>query len=188
MSSPLTPSYFRPQETRSIYAGRTPDGDKVAIRISLRVTTQPTLSVYHEPVAQHSPVLSISGDVWRRHVGMHRNPTGWGQVVDTFALVRQDRAHAATGALAGELSRSDRLFLLRMWREYHLNDMQAACAHQEGVRHDQIDWQAERTFGCPQGYRYGSRWLYRPIPAEDLLRLSEIVNRFARTTESESGS
>ena len=48
--------------------------------------------------------------------------------------------------------------LLDIWQTYHLNDMQAGCQHQ---------WDSRPPVGaeCPEcGYRYGSKWNYRPIP------------------------
>lgn len=48
----------------------------------------------------------------------------------------------------------DDLYALRWLDYWHLNAMQAACAHMtHGVR-------------CPfSGYRYGTAWLVRPLPA-----------------------
>lgn len=53
------------------------------------------------------------------------------------------------------------LEILRLWQNYHLNEMHAGCEHQKkGSPVGDV---------CPVcGYRYGSAWLYREIPENDL--------------------
>lgn len=64
----------------------------------------------------------------------------------------------------GKLCEEDKtiyLEIFRLWKNYHLNGMNAGCEHQK-----------KGTPGggvCPIcGYRYGSAWLYREIPKKDL--------------------
>lgn len=64
----------------------------------------------------------------------------------------------------GKLCEKDKelyLEIFRLWKNYHLNGMNAGCEHQK-----------KGTPGgeaCPVcGYRYGSAWLYREIPEKDL--------------------
>ena len=64
----------------------------------------------------------------------------------------------------GKLCKKDKatyLEILRLWKNYHLNGMNAGCEHQkEGSPAGSV---------CPVcGYRYGSAWLYREIPEKDL--------------------
>ena len=64
----------------------------------------------------------------------------------------------------GKLCKKDKttyLEILRLWKNYHLNGMNAGCEHQkEGSPVGSV---------CPVcGYRYGSAWLYREIPEKDL--------------------
>ena len=64
----------------------------------------------------------------------------------------------------GKLYKKDKatyLEILRLWKNYHLNGMNAGCEHQkEGSPVGSV---------CPVcGYRYGSAWLYREIPEKDL--------------------
>ena len=64
----------------------------------------------------------------------------------------------------GKLCEKDKatyLEILRLWKNYHLNGMNAGCEHQkEGSPAGSV---------CPVcGYRYGSAWLYREIPEKDL--------------------
>lgn len=53
--------------------------------------------------------------------------------------------------------------------EWHLNGLQAACAHQ-AVVWDETPYRQpslDRTMPCPtSGYRYGTAWLARPMPPE----------------------
>ena len=64
----------------------------------------------------------------------------------------------------GKLCEKDRaiyLEIFRLWKNYHLNGMNAGCEHQkEGTPVGEV---------CPVcGYRYGNAWLYREIPEKDL--------------------
>lgn len=64
----------------------------------------------------------------------------------------------------GELCEKDRaiyLEIFRLWKNYHLNGMNAGCEHQKkGTPGGEV---------CPIcGYRYGSALLYREIPEKDL--------------------
>lgn len=64
----------------------------------------------------------------------------------------------------GKLCEKDKaiyLEIFRLWKNYHLNEMNAGCEHQkEGTPVGEV---------CPIcGYRYGSAWLYREIPEKDL--------------------
>lgn len=64
----------------------------------------------------------------------------------------------------GKLCKKDKatyLEILRLWKNYHLNGMNAGCEHQKvGSPVGSV---------CPVcGYRYGSAWLYREIPEKDL--------------------
>lgn len=64
----------------------------------------------------------------------------------------------------GKLCEKDKatyLEILRLWKNYHLNGMNAGCEHQKEV--------SPVGSVCPVcGYRYGSAWLYREIPEKDL--------------------
>lgn len=54
--------------------------------------------------------------------------------------------------------------LLDIWEQWHLNDMRAGCCHQRA-----LGWNKDEHLGkpCPAcGYRYGSSWLFEPVPNE----------------------
>ena len=72
-----------------------------------------------------------------------------------------------------------------LWRKYHLNDLKAGTLKQEEYlislgEYINYDWACEelKKVGLYEddGYRYGSAWLYREIPIEDLKRIKEIIN------------
>ena len=53
--------------------------------------------------------------------------------------------------------------LLEVWKQYHLNDMQAGCEHQRAIGIK------ECGTVCPEcGYSYGSAWLTVEVPANVL--------------------
>lgn len=52
--------------------------------------------------------------------------------------------------------------LIAIWERWHLNDLQAGCAHQR-----KLGWNAKDHLNqpCPAcGYRYGNAWLFEPVP------------------------
>ena len=87
---------------------------------------------------------------------------------------------------------SDPLFrtLYRLWKRYHLNDMHVGTETQEkaierwqkeGHRYDYGEvCEYLKSIGLYEdnGYRYGSGWLYRPIPEEDLEIIKSIIKTY----------
>lgn len=70
----------------------------------------------------------------------------------------------------GKLREKDKtiyLNIFRLWKNYHLNEMNAGCEHQkENTPVGEV---------CPVcGYRYGSAWLYREIPDEDIKAIKHL--------------
>jgi hypothetical protein len=79
--------------------------------------------------------------------------------------------------------------IINLWRKYHLNDMHAGTIEQEEAIHNAIDTGVLKDYdytkvveylksinlyeveyeGKP--YKYGTGWLYRPIPSEDIKRI-----------------
>lgn len=75
-----------------------------------------------------------------------------------------DEPKVLKAVMHGKLCEKDKaiyLEIIRLWKNYHLNDMNAGCEHQKkGTPVGET---------CPVcGYRYGSAWLYREIPEKDL--------------------
>jgi hypothetical protein len=69
-----------------------------------------------------------------------------------------------------------------LWQRWRLNQMRAACAHMDLP--DDPSYDARRNIVCPvTGYRYGSAWLYEPIPESviaEIRRLEEVASRAER--------
>lgn len=64
----------------------------------------------------------------------------------------------------------DRLFAI--WKQYHLNDLQAGCEHQQA-----LGWTSKEHLSkvCPMcGYAYGSAWLYKEVPETVLEELCQL--------------
>lgn len=71
--------------------------------------------------------------------------------------------------------------VVALWHRWHLNDMQSGCIHQESRyqadARERPAWNNEYTGStgdtlsgpCAEcGYRYGTAWLYEPLP-DDIL-------------------
>lgn len=75
--------------------------------------------------------------------------------------------------------------IYRLWNEHHLNDMNAGTRKQdnilrlEGLENAQYSHKVEalRANGLlvDNGYRYGTGWIYREIPADDLAIIKSII-------------
>ena len=67
--------------------------------------------------------------------------------------------------------------ILKIWDEWHLNDMQPNCIHQKALNCNNGDFTkqaAVETKKCPLGYDYGSKWLVKELPdkvKDDIIKL-----------------
>jgi hypothetical protein len=62
--------------------------------------------------------------------------------------------------------------LVELWKEWHLNDLQAGCEHQRA-----LGWTSEVHLSepCPTcGYKYGTAWLFKAVPVDVLEELQRI--------------
>ncbi len=212
--------------TRDIYAGRTPDGSRVFVEFRLDGTPAtaakpgsgetvpiPKLDINHQPVPPGSPIFAITGHTYRKGANLETDDwdTG-GQISSTLSTVRRRNMLYADGknrpgnpahkaATTPELTDAEIRFLASCWTDYHLNDMTAACAHQQAdpfFRSEQelgnqylpsslhsynVEYHPSTTltYGCPLQYRWGSAWLYTPIPDAVWDRLTALAERFPRT-------
>lgn len=75
--------------------------------------------------------------------------------------------------------------IYRLWKLYHLNDMHAGTERQEKALELVKKLHVNYTERCDylksvgllhdDGYLYGSAWLYREIPSDDLKSIKEII-------------
>lgn len=100
------------------------------------------------------PALSICADIYR---GGH--DVGGGQSLDTVRRVAT-HGHPSKEWPVGRI-----LYLLAVWDHWHLNDVQAGCSHQREMGWRNYDKHPGEP--CPIcGYKYGSAWLYAPLPQD----------------------
>ena len=78
--------------------------------------------------------------------------------------------------------------IYRLWKLYHLNDMHAGTVKQEEFLNqhfkdryhsyeESIEVLQKVNLLIDDGYRYGSSWLYRPIPKNDLEEIKELLTK-----------
>ena len=137
--------------------------DYLFLDIRLRTDDQEWETTTHEIVT--GPMcLSICGTVWKTRA-RRGDCYAAGQCREDFA--------SPDLVLDGAIDAAELAKLLRVWDRWHLNTMRAGCEHQE-VPPDMPTEQRLRSIPpCPvTGYRWGSKWLTEPLPAE--------VEQFAR--------
>lgn len=137
-----------------IFLGRTPDGERVYVTIRVYHRSGHFQTVDHAPVGAFDE-LSITGEVYRPRA---RTASGAGQV-------RAEIRAVLAGKLAPGVSEDDVRTIIAAF-PYHLNGLNAGCAHVEPVGKDINEW-LDRTPACPvpeTPYRYGTAWLVAPLP------------------------
>lgn len=153
-----------------VLIGRTPDGSRVRVTVELKDLhggwdIDTTETVEHAEIGPFRR-LSISALGYSKH---RRVADSAGQIIDMAELV----AHG--GEVASGLRRQDVARLVEIWREWHLNDMTAGCAHQTPPVGSTLSERLDQTPPCPvTGYRFGSKWLVRPLPEALVTELREL--------------
>lgn len=161
------------------YVGRTSDGDRLWIEIRLEPQSgRGFKSIEHEDVEGEFYRLSICGSGLYKGSRTRGDIDFGGQCVDMLADVTKLERPWTAEQLAD---------LLEIWKEWHLNDTTAGCAHQTPVyAEDQYGRNVpslELTPPCPEtGYRYGHAWLIRTLPADVLARVREHMDRLDSTS------
>ena len=112
------------------------------------------------------PVLSISGDVLNSR---GTDDVICGQCLDELLPYFKNNAKFKE--------------IYRLWKLYHLNNLHAGTEAQENLlkEHHVTNYQEacdllkKHHLYKDNGYRYGSGWLYRSIPENDLKKIIEII-------------
>lgn len=108
--------------------------------------------------------FAASGTVWNH---THTDCYTAGQCLDDIAGYVKDKRFKE---------------ILRLWKNHHLNDMHAGTEKQEkALEGFQGNYSAKceylKSIGLYEddGYKYGTAWLYRAIPADDLAKMKELL-------------
>lgn len=85
--------------------------------------------------------------------------------------------------------------IYRIWKKYHLNDSHAGTQKQEKILKQKnkkllyadnykqaCKYLEEQNLLYDGGYKYGSSWLYQPIPEYTLKRIKDILKKYNNKT------
>lgn len=157
------------QET---FIGRTRDRERVTVEFELESLTKPVETTEHETVYVGRR-FSATGAVYAPG---DREPHAAGQCLDVLLNV----CDPAPGIAVADI-----FSLHAIWQRWHLNDMRPACAHMP--RAEWLKRDANGQVSCTEnvcwagtGYRYGTSWLYEPIPSHvvtEIQRLTQLVTQ-----------
>jgi hypothetical protein len=155
---------------KGLFIGRTDDGDRLYLDVLIRqLPTAPRQTVEHDTV-DGGEELSIVGALYHGS-----RDVGGGQCIE------RARSVLAGGRVAPGADPADVRLIVDVWERWHLNAMRAGCAHvkaAEGVlsTRERLD----NTPPCPiTGYRWGSAWLYEPLPGSVVEELTAACRRVA---------
>lgn len=116
------------------------------------------------------PVLSICGSIWN---SKHTDIVCGGQCLDEMK----------------RFLNKDELFnkLYRLWKFWHLNDMCPGTECQENALIAKFNKIPDYDTACEylksvnlyedDGYKYGTKWLYRAIPEDDLKIIKNLLTK-----------
>lgn len=142
------------------------DGSRFYLTLNLRHSERSNAqTVEHEPITEYDSVTFMGAIA----EGRRKNATTTGQIVGL--LTYRDEFKPVNGFTEDDLQN-----IVQIWHEWHCNDMNAACAHMGPGALKR--WQ-ETGIGdvCEtSGYRYGSAWLVKPLPAEVVAKVREIAS------------
>ena len=147
--------------------------DKVAYTSKRRVNL-PTIEMEltYKNNDTSKPILSIRGYLWN---ATHTHIVRGGQCLD--------KLNEFSSLKCNPLFKR----LYRLWKQYHLNDMHYGTVKQEQALNNYCvqnrcysyrhECQYLESIGLlvDNGYKYGSSWLYRPIPDEDLKEIESLL-------------
>ena len=143
------------------FVGRTEEGNGVYVQYEIRYCDKEAVTIAHRKVDGFAS-LSISGVVRKGRVVVRM-----GQIRGSLA----DVVTPADGFTLAELAR-----IGEIWDEWHLNDMESHCAHQD----KSVKWDVVRECSLT-GYRAGTAWLLRELPNDVV---AEVHNLFGASVSA----
>lgn len=162
---------------REIVLGKTADGDVMTVEIALRpLTERPRQTVDHKWVTHEGgKELSICGTLYRKGVKTDAAILSAGQNLDDVLTLTQWQNPWTPDELVE---------LHDIWKRWHLNDMRAGCEHQTKIVYESSRYGRRVNINgtteaneCPVGYKYGSAWLYEPLPDDVIERIHVFQRR-----------
>lgn len=144
------------------FVGRTEEGNGVYVQYEIRYCDKEAVTIAHRKVDGFAS-LSISGMVVRKGgtPKRDRDVVCAGQTRGSLA----DVVTPADGFTLAELAR-----IGEIWDEWHLNDMESHCAHQD----KSVKWDVVRECSLT-GYRAGTAWLLRELPDDIVTEIHDLL-------------
>jgi len=153
-------------------------GEKFGYRQSLPITIEIKLKQ-----TEKGEALSICGNIWKPK---RTDIVEGGQCQDTIREALNEGKIKLKG-----YTEADILKLLDIWDRWHLNDLRAGCEHQRALiplykkekgedffdvsNYDEIIKLPEFKKCSICGYKYGTAWLFEPLPKEVISFIRELV-------------
>lgn len=149
---------------RNVLVGRNDMGEKYYLNIELVTNFRECETVNHE---------KITNPQWLSFTGYGVSPRGSLQYDrGVFSAGQNDRMLLEITKPAEGFTLDSIREIYNLWQEWHLNDMKSHCAHQDKA----VAW--DEVAPCPvTGYKAGSAWLTKPLPAEIIEQVSALVVR-----------
>ena len=153
------------------YSGNGKKTNRVTIEAELKQIKNLSFTTDTEPIKEYY-TFSASANIWQ---GNNRDIDAGGQMVD----------EAASYFPENEIAQR----LKEIWEKYHLNDLNAGTEKQSNCLDEykkvNPEWRYEYTAACTileevdlledSGYKYGSKWLVRPIPETIVEEIKELL-------------
>ena len=147
-----------------VLLGRTADGARVFVTVETSEHTGNSQTTEHDPISAWTRI-SITGHVTEKYC---REWSQGGQIESVLERIKD---------FAPGWNNPKVQHLAAIWRRWHLNDVQAGCAHMDLPADASYD--ARKDIRCPvTGYKYGSAWLVLPEAdtQEAIARLRELFD------------
>lgn len=138
--------------------GRNDQGDRFYLFLEIKNKQGKATTINHQQVEGYK-TLSISGEVveYRK-----RNASQFGQMVYRLSEITKP----ANGLTLAGVAR-----IQQIWEEWHLNDLQSHCVHQDKA----IKW--DQVAPCLEtAYKAGTAWLLKELPAEVIAEIENLFN------------
>lgn len=134
---------------------------RIDARLEYKTQQAPYTTVEHEGLPGFWE-FAVSGSIWARTNSSDCHTAG--QICDDVARLNTPLARR----------------LVALWRAWHLNGMQAGCAHQGKPAMNGPSYDLDSVAPCElSGYRFGRAWLVKPIPADVFAEMQAVIAELA---------